>query len=346
MLEHWRFVGVMQRLAFAYLAVSLLYITCAWSLVSTDRPAAAQDATSARVGGRARAARFLARTLLLGGFPLVCLTVWTVATYSFHNAWPECAEVRVLTPDCSLQAYLDTSVWGTRHNFEGGKSDPEGLLSTLVAVVNCWAGLLVGLDVVRNKQRYSTMRAVRRRASLLMSLGVICAGGGLALGLLIPIGKQLWTPSFALVTIGIMTAGFGLVLLVSDGCRWPPPHGRVGDDTPLPANRIPRGSASAHHGLTAAARRRLASTGGTVVAFGRNPLFFYVLSELVITTLDYIPLRYHGEDTTLWSVGAQAGEAVGLPGPLASIIWALLWLSLFHAPLARLLTSRRWYIRV
>ncbi|MFJ7275517.1 hypothetical protein [Kitasatospora sp. NPDC098663] len=145
---------------------------------------------------------------------------------------------------------------------------------------------------------------------------------GLALGLVIPIGKQLWTPSYALVTIGIMAVGFGVVLLLFDGGLW------------------------AGRGPGAAVRRGSGPVGGTLVALGRNPLFFYVLSELVIDTLDYLPVRYHGRHGSVRSVGAEVGLASWLPAPVASLVWALLWLLLFYVPIARLLTSRGWYIRV
>ncbi|MFD4868086.1 hypothetical protein [Streptomyces sp. NPDC058412] len=202
-------------------------------------------------------------------------------------------------PNCSLQAYIDTNTWG------------------------CWAGIVIGMDIVRNKECYRESGGVRRRSSSLIAVGMLCVGAGLALSLVIPIGKQLWTPSFALVTIGITTVGFGVALLAFDGGLW-----------------------ATCAGATAVVRRAVTPVGDTLVALGRNPLFFCVLSELVITTLDYIPVRYHGKEGTAWSLGAEVGLATWLPAPLASMVWALLWLLLFYVPLARFLMSRGWYIRV
>ncbi|MGA5134464.1 acyltransferase family protein [Streptomyces olivoreticuli] len=345
-LEHLRFAGVLQRLAVVYLAVSLLYITCAWSMLPAGSPTASEGKAATPAGApHHRAVRFLARASLLGGFPILGVAFWIVATYTFHNPWPECAHVHALTRDCSLESYIDTNMWGVERNFDGGKFDPEGLMSTLVAVANCWAGLVIGMDIIRNKPRYNAIPSVRRRASLLIAVGVMCAGGGLALSLVIPISKQLWTPSYALVTIGIMTAGFGLVLLTFDGGLWPSPS-PAGAGRPGATSRLRHRPSSTWTGMTATARRRIAPVGDILVALGRNPLFFYVLSELVITTLDYIPVRYHGKEETVWSVCAEAGLTPWMPAPLASIVWALLWLLLFYVPLARLLTSRGWYIRV
>ncbi|RST18314.1 hypothetical protein E2C00_21645 [Streptomyces sp. WAC05374] len=320
-LEHLRFTGVLQRLGIVYLVVSLLYVTCAWSLLPAG-------------GTRGRGGRLLARTFLLGGFPLLCMAFWVVSTYTFHNPWPECVGVRGLVAECSLEAYVDTSLWGVEHNFDGARFDPEGVMSTWVAVVNCWAGLVVGMDVVRNRARYRTTGGVRRRVALLIACGTGCAVAGLALGLVIPIGKHLWTPSYALVTVGIMTVGFGLVLLVFDGELWPKADEPAGV-----------GGASAGR-LSRAVRRGFGPVGDTLVALGRNPLFFYVLSELVIITLNHIPVRYHGGEESLWTVGAELGLASWMPGPLASMVWALLWLLLFYVPIARLLMARGWYIRV
>ncbi|MFD6986405.1 hypothetical protein ACFWAX_37900, partial [Streptomyces sp. NPDC059956] len=336
--EHLRFVGVLQRLAVVYLVVSLLYLTCAWSMLPVTRPVSSERKVATPAGdARTRVVRLLVRAFLLGGFPLVCVAVWIVATFTFHSPWAECADAHALVPNCSLQAYVDTSAWGVEHNYDGAKFDPEGLVSTLVALVNCWAGLVVGMDIVRNKRRYQVIAGVRRRASLLITSGVMCVGFGLVLGLVIPIGKHLWTPSYALVTIGIMTAGFGLALLAFDGGLWPlPPRpadgGRSGGGHRL-RSWFPYFGGS----VTAAVRRGLVPVGDTLVALGRNPLFFYILSELVITTLGSLPVRYDGKEGSAWSVGAEVGLASWMPGPLASIVWALLWLLLFYVPLARLL---------
>ncbi|OKK07784.1 hypothetical protein AMK26_01495 [Streptomyces sp. CB03234] len=183
-------------------------------------------------------------------------------------------------------------------------------------------------------------------ASSLIAIGTVCAGAGLGLGLVIPIGKQLCTPSYALVTVGIMTAGFGLVLLAFDGGLWARPNGPAGAGGADAVGGLGRRLPSPRRGVSGAVRRGLVPVGDTLVALGRNPLFFYVLSGLVVITLDYIPVRYHGKEGSLWSVGAEAGLASWMPGPLASMVWALLWLLLFYVPLARLLVARGWYIRV
>ncbi|MFK0237399.1 hypothetical protein [Streptomyces vinaceus] len=339
-LEHLRFVGVLQRLGIVYLVVAVLYITCAWSVLPAEPTGAGACRPRPWSGGLGR---LLARVLLLGGFPFLCVSVWIVATYTFRSPWPECAEVSGLVPDCSLQAYVDTGVWGAGHNFDGGRFDPEGLVSTLVAVVNCWAGAVIGMDVVRNKAGYKAAGPVRRRVRVLGCVGAVCVGAGLVLSRVIPIGKQLWTPSYALVTVGIMTAGFALVLLAFDGGLWPR---RLERPPALATAWGVRRWVSGGGGLGGMLSRGAAPVGDTLVALGRNPLFFYMLSELVITTLDYIPVRYHGREGSLWSVGAEAGLAPWLGGPLAAMMWALLWLLLFYAPLARLLVARGWYLRV
>ncbi|MYT26415.1 DUF5009 domain-containing protein [Streptomyces sp. SID7760] len=345
-LEHLRFVGVLQRLGVVYLIVSILYVTCAWSLLPvTGRPADGGEAAPP-VGARPRGGRRLARAFLLGGFPLLCAGLWIVATYTFHSPWPECADVHGLVPDCSLEAYVDTNVWGVHHNFEEGAFDPEGLMSTLVAVVNCWAGLIIGMDILRNKPRYSAIADVRRRVSLLICAGTVCVGAGLALGLVIPVGKPLWTPSYALVTVGIMTAGFGVVLLAFDGGLWPMSACSAPAPGPGAGCRSRHWLPSAAGRVRSAVRRGLVPAGDTLIALGRNPLFFYVLSELVITTLDYIPVRYHGREESAWSLGAEAFLVPWMPAPLASMVWALVWLLLFYVPLGRLLVARGWYIRV
>lgn len=88
--------------------------------------------------------------------------------------------------------------------------DPEGVLSTLSAI----ASALVGVGV---------MRRVRDRPRELPLFAAACLVAGIALTVLLPLNKALWTPSFALVT-----AGLGLALWQAMRWAW---HG-TGDTAP------------------------------------------------------------------------------------------------------------------
>ena len=101
------------------------------------------------------------------------------------------------------------------HNYRA-YPDPEGLLSTLPAIATVLIGILVG------KGLRTPRPAVERCASLLAwGVTVTCLGVLLSWWLM-PINKQLWTPSFTVFTAGLAMLGLGAVFYVADvrGRRW------------------------------------------------------------------------------------------------------------------------------
>ncbi len=158
--------------------------------------------------------------------------------------------------------------------------DPEGLLSTLPSI----ATGLIGVAAARWR------RSVARSSALLLSGGALIAAG-LALTLLIPLNKSLWTASFVAVSVGS-----GLLLWLA---------------------------LSAFAG-TAAGPRWLAF----LVFAGRTALTFYVLHMLLIALL---VRKVDGE--SLWSRSFDLLAATGLPGALASLLFAILAGALAFAPL-------------
>lgn len=106
-----------------------------------------------------------------------------------------------LTPGGNLAAYCDRLILGTNHLYKQGQFDPEGLFSTLPAVVTVLAGYFTG-DWLRHQP-------IKSRTSLGLALfGIACLGLGGAWGLMFPINKQLWTSSYV-----IFSTGWDLLLL-------------------------------------------------------------------------------------------------------------------------------------
>jgi Uncharacterized conserved protein len=93
---------------------------------------------------------------------------------------------------------LDEWLIGPNHMYhgEGIAFDPEGLLSTLPAIVNVIIGFLAGKFIQKNGQNFETI-------SKLMMVGFALIFAGLTWDLLLPINKKLWTSSFVLLTCGI-----------------------------------------------------------------------------------------------------------------------------------------------
>jgi predicted acyltransferase len=95
----------------------------------------------------------------------------------------------------------------------GGKTDPEGLLSTLPAIVTSLLGYWTGLFIQRRGVNYRTV-------ANLVVVGLVCAAIGQGWGHYFPINKKIWTSSFVLLTGGLAMVGLAGCLLKFDICGW------------------------------------------------------------------------------------------------------------------------------
>jgi predicted acyltransferase len=159
-----RIMGVLQR-------IGLVYILAAPAFLYVGR------------WGRG----VLAAALLLGYWGLL-----TLVPVPGHGAGD-------LSPDGNLGAYLDRMIMGDR--LWQGTWDPEGLLSTLPAVVTTLLGTFTG-EWLRSR------RPPGSKVLGLMAGGAGAIGLGLVWDLVFPINKALWTSSYVL-----FSAGAGSVLL-------------------------------------------------------------------------------------------------------------------------------------
>ena len=102
----------------------------------------------------------------------------------------------------NLAGYVDAALLGGHvWSYAPGPADPEGILSTLPAVVSALAGTFVG----------EWLRGGREPRDKLIGLfvwGNLLLAGGLALAGWMPLNKNLWTSTYVL-----FTTGFALVVL-------------------------------------------------------------------------------------------------------------------------------------
>lgn len=164
-LGEWRIMGVLQRIALAY-GVAAFIVLYASTLQ-----------------------RWLISGILLFGY--WWLLRLNADPYSLEN---------------SLVRQIDLAVLGADHLWQGKgiAFDPEGLLSTLPAVVN----VLLGYEVARI---LSVSPATAQRKLALISLVLIVAA--LLWNQWFPINKSLWTSPFVLLTSGVAVAV--LLLLIT-----------------------------------------------------------------------------------------------------------------------------------
>ena len=105
----------------------------------------------------------------------------------------------------NLVLYLDKFILGESHLWTGNgiPFDPEGLLSTIPAIVTTLIGFLVGTMI-------KTATDQRDNCEKMAILGSIFIIIGWIWGLFFPVNKALWTSSYVLFTVGI-----GILILTS-----------------------------------------------------------------------------------------------------------------------------------
>jgi len=105
---------------------------------------------------------------------------------------------------------FDTAFLGTSHLYKGFgiPFDPEGLLSTIPAIVTVILGYLIGALV---KETEKTL--VLKRMLLAGAFGII---SGLVWSIFFPINKPLWTSSYVLYTAGWACLVLALLIWVID----------------------------------------------------------------------------------------------------------------------------------
>ncbi len=174
-LAHFRFYGVLQRIAVCYLIVSLLYL---W-----DR--------------RAWTKVMLLVCVLLGYWVLVR---WVPVP----GAGVPGQDVPLLDKDQNIVAWLDRQLM-PGHLYEDPPAhnlrDPEGLLSNIPAIGTALLGLLAGLWLAGE-------RAKKTIALGLAAGACACLASGYFWSIWFPLNKKMWTSSYVLVA-----AGWSLLLL-------------------------------------------------------------------------------------------------------------------------------------
>jgi predicted acyltransferase len=103
---------------------------------------------------------------------------------------------------------MDTLILGREHlylsNLQPFASDPEGMLSTLPAVVTCLSGFWLA--------QWMSIQQVNLRFCLKLGVGgllmVLLAS---ALSALVPINKAMWTPTYVLLSSGFAILTVGLL---------------------------------------------------------------------------------------------------------------------------------------
>lgn len=112
----------------------------------------------------------------------------------------------------NIVGWVDRQILPGRLLYDGGNFDPEGLLSTMPAVVTAMLGMFAG-DIVRLPD---SKISGNRKSLLLLAAAVLCVGLGLLWSLDFPINKYLWSSSFVLVVGGYSFACLAIFYYIID----------------------------------------------------------------------------------------------------------------------------------
>ncbi len=165
-----RFPGVLQRIGAAFFFAAILFLNLDWKKLI-----------------------WVAAVLLIGYWLLMVFVPVEGVASTLERA-----------PN-NLANYLDVQLFGT-HNYKPDY-DPEGLLSTIPAIVSSLLGIFTGLILASKHEKKTT---------LLFGIG----GSMLVIGhlwdLIFPINKALWTSSFVLVTAGWANIVLAAIYFLTD----------------------------------------------------------------------------------------------------------------------------------
>lgn len=122
-------------------------------------------------------------------------TLWAIGAAALLGYWGVMMWWGDLSMAGNLERAIDLRLIGAAHMYhgEGMAFDPEGLLSTVPAMVNALSGYLVFYYLARRPQ---AVPALVLTGVLAVAVAVIWNSG-------FPINKKLWTSSFVLCTVGL-----------------------------------------------------------------------------------------------------------------------------------------------
>lgn len=169
-----RLPGVLQRIAIVYFIVSLLYLK-----------------TSQRTQLITAAVLLLGYWAIMTLVPVPGIGPATLEKGINFAAWID----HLLLKD---HMYHPTLTW-----------DPEGILSTLPAVVNGIIGILIGQIVLQDLPKITKAKKIAITGLALLLVGLLWS-------CIFPINKSIWTSSFVLYTTGLASVCLALLYTIID----------------------------------------------------------------------------------------------------------------------------------
>lgn len=194
---------------------------------------------------------------------------------------------------------LDKFLFGDNHLYhgEGIAFDPEGVLSTIPAIVNVIAGFLAGEYIQRKGKNYETIATLMIAGSLLLAAALFWNE-------FFPINKKIWTSSYVLYMLGIDLLTISVLIYLIELKAW---------------------------------KRGVYFFN----VFGKNSLFVYLVSELLIVILSMIPI---GDTDFIGWVNTHFYQSIAA-GAFGSLLFALSYMMVCWL-VGYFLDKRKIYVRI
>jgi len=262
-IDNTRIMGVLQRIALCYCFASLM------------------------IHFLSRRAVFILSALFLLGY-------WVILLLFGDPAAP-------LSMTGNAGIFLDKWVFGDAHLYhgEGIAFDPEGILSTIPAIVNVVIGYYAGKFIQDSGKTYTTI-------SKMMLTGCLFIFIAICLDPAFPINKKLWSSSFVFITTGLDLVIISFLVYALEINNWN--KGNWARFFTIP---------------------------------GKNPLFIYLVSEVLLTILAWITIG--GIGLPHW-VNRSVFQAIA-PGKVGSLAFAISFMLLCWL-IAYIMDKRKIYVRV
>lgn len=216
----------------------------------------------------------------------------------------------VLEPGQDFGAYVDRLVLGNHMWVQSKTWDPEGLVSTIPALCSQLVGVLAG--------RWLLWSATRTEQTVWMLLAglLLLALGSIFDAILMPINKNLWTPSFCLLMSGWALIAFAAFYWLLDASP------------------------------SAALRQAAGRWSRPFVIYGMNALFIFALSGLIAKMLGFI--KFSQPDGTRLALGRMLYAPIR-DLQIAPVNTSLLYALLFNAfmfGIAWIMWRKKWFVKV
>lgn len=145
--------------------------------------------------------------------PTRSIVAWIVIMAAIYSV--PMLNVGALEPGQDFGASIDRAVFGTAHLWTQSRTwDPEGLWSTLPAAGSLLFGVISGRWILGAPATPAT-------SGRLLAAGAIALGAGLVLdAILMPINKNLWTPSYCVFMTGWSLVAFAAFHAAMDARRF------------------------------------------------------------------------------------------------------------------------------